>query len=1581
MENGKSAGSPRGNRNKAKEKEVKFQNRFTKYLSDNKRIPVNLIEPLITKMRDPIMGILSWRGVAKPPQQQAQDKSQQVAQQPPVFSDLMFIDWAEQYWEPTHILTPPQFIIIFKLLENHPEGLISVAYGDIAEDMMGLSKYILKPTYVLNPVDYTLVTASNLGLIRALATKSSTYDSEYIQIALGHDDIINTQDILQSAVTYHKWLCQTDLSKEQRIVQETRIVNFIKFILRMRPDLHEAQQKAIASTVQYFGEYGISLTLEVAKVVSSEPPPTLDVYSKRGDETWQLVKFPIEELARQMTIRDQNLQKAIPKKEYVNFSWREFNTPNITAYLDYTESLVYWFAALILEEENSKGRVKVMGFLIDLGLELIRIRNYQSSNAIRNALYLPCVQKLKKAWKLLSQSRTATENWRKLSLFFSKSRLVNDFEKYYSILQHLSLDTPVIVLQDALLQKIIDGRLHKQPDFLDAPTNTVMNLAKVEQRGKFLSEAYKYKVEFAFHYHPDIQSVLTSIPYVEDTHLDKMVEALGDMGADDVMTKAILKTSGINYYDEEESFDGNQEVDETKVKEKKFDTENLNNVLDPRGKTEDEIANLRTELINYAKEQLHYQNPYLTDQTCRDTLIDLLTKSKNRRNRFKQYMDVQFIGNIFEFWTTAQTIQKGVTRYAVVLGIMHRYIAHVTDAPDAPNPKRLKALRLVPQKLIDEIVPTFEAVQQQMNKLDQAFIDDNPTLANNPKNFPSHTAKWEEENIFKGIILWCYQYMFSTVYVKFVEAEIRGPVYTAIQDNGYAEFIHSELSQKEIVIIIFVQPGKASYVFMKEWDRVYQKALEKKILVLGIHSGYTNPNKFCMSALKITWDVDADIIVDAGNLIAKELEYSLNDKKECSPGVVLRAGKKNLYMWNSFKDMKKNATQASYPDPLDIWNFIALQKNTPKPDSVKFGNPENLIGWSDSNRDQGARAVQGGLTRVKDIVAKTQGLSKKNAETKLETAEIVQRIARQIKVDLHRFKTPKRKIPANHQGMPVYVETIKKKKKVKVETNIGKGKQATIKVEDEAKREDVEDIATFYHILGKIKARKGFLNDCYEIDKLTTQISNSKTSSVSYFVEKEGLHHLLVWAEILFTNSQASTSSPQGDTQIIDSILGCMASILSFYEGWQPLRDDSTMTVRLLDLFQAKSTHFSARLLMGKMLAHSLPIKGVIQVVTQGYKEYAVTHKEGEIFETFLSMLTQSWITVEFVAIAMKIVNFIANGLESIESRVQMRYNFERLGFGELIKAFQINYVSEDVLQQIHIWQHEVDLDMREIKTRKLNIVIKDGMVAYRDRKASEGRGKRGSKRASTGELNVKNYVPTEEDLANEKLGKKGKRKSLPYGLSATATTTAATTTGSDHESGQQDRKVQPQQLPEILLPTTAVTVYLDDGAKVSFIKSPKPLKAQIDKICSTRGWDLEEYILVDEENNVVDLDVTCAQLNYPNVYLKKNTGHVRPYAQIPQGEEKLMATSESYLVSSTADKPRTNDERNALSEGVAPDEMKIIFAETGEQERPVQPNKVSATASAVLKIYPDDSGVSADVNPANRVYPDDTGLDSSNEI
>jgi hypothetical protein len=34
------------------------------------------------------------------------------------------------------------------------------------------------------------------------------------------------------------------------------------------------------------------------------------------------------------------------------------------------------------------------------------------------------------------------------------------------------------------------------------------------------------------------------------------------------------------------------------------------------------------------------------------------------------------------------------------------------------------------------------------------------------------------------------------------------------------------------------------------------------------------------------------------------------------------------------------------------------------------------------------------------------------------------------------------------------------------------------------------------------------------------------------------------------------------------------------------------------------------------------------------------------MFETFLSLFEQSWVVTEYVAIAMKMINFIANGLE-----------------------------------------------------------------------------------------------------------------------------------------------------------------------------------------------------------------------------------------------------------------------------------------------------------------------------------------------
>jgi hypothetical protein len=62
--------------------------------------------------------------------------------------------------------------------------------------------------------------------------------------------------------------------------------------------------------------------------------------------------------------------------------------------------------------------------------------------------------------------------------------------------------------------------------------------------------------------------------------------------------------------------------------------------------------------------------------------------------------------------------------------------------------------------------------------------------------------------------------------------------------------------------------------------------------------------------------------------------------------------------------------------------------------------------------------------------------------------------------------------------------------------------------------------------------------------------------------------------------------------------------------------------VRLLDLFLTKSTHFSARLLLGKVFAHSLAIKGVIQLVTKGFADYAAKYKESMTVNLFESLPT-----------------------------------------------------------------------------------------------------------------------------------------------------------------------------------------------------------------------------------------------------------------------------------------------------------------------------------------------------------------------
>jgi len=174
-----------------------------------------------------------------------------------------------------------------------------------------------------------------------------------------------------------------------------------------------------------------------------------------------------------------------------------------------------------------------------------------------------------------------------------------------------------------------------------------------------------------------------------------------------------------------------------------------------------------------------------------------------------------------------------------------------------------------------------------------------------------------------------------------------------------------------------------------------------------------------------------------------------------------------------------------------------------------------------------------------------------------------------------------------------------------------------------------------------------------------------------------------------------------------------------------------------------------------------------------------------------------------------------------------------------------------------------VDLDASEVKAKKLNILLKDGHVAVR-----KGKAKRNN---SMQELKV---------YDDSHLSKKEKRKSVPSAL----TPPVGTTTGSskDNESINASTATTHKQaervIDAVVLPTTAVTCFLKDGAKVSFLKTPKPLKQQIEKICSTRSWVLEELILVDEDNNVIDMDITLAELNASNIYLKVNTGYARPY-------------------------------------------------------------------------------------------------------
>eukprot|EP00026_Physarum_polycephalum_P004864 Phypoly_transcript_04888.p1 GENE.Phypoly_transcript_04888~~Phypoly_transcript_04888.p1 ORF type:complete len:490 (+),score=76.11 Phypoly_transcript_04888:570-2039(+) len=109
-----------------------------------------------------------------------------------------------------------------------------------------------------------------------------------------------------------------------------------------------------------------------------------------------------EEIARQLTLIDNDLLRRVTPLELVNQRWtksgKEKNAPNVLAVIERFNQVAQWAATEICTEESVKIRVKKIKRFIDIGLKCLELRNFNGVMQIVTGLNSSAVTRLKTTW-------------------------------------------------------------------------------------------------------------------------------------------------------------------------------------------------------------------------------------------------------------------------------------------------------------------------------------------------------------------------------------------------------------------------------------------------------------------------------------------------------------------------------------------------------------------------------------------------------------------------------------------------------------------------------------------------------------------------------------------------------------------------------------------------------------------------------------------------------------------------------------------------------------------------------------------------------------------------------------------------------------------------------------------------------------------------------------------------------------------------------------------------------------------------------------------------------------------------------